>query len=510
MMTAVFRITLGLVKYVFIFIFLPLYLIVKVINPFDLKKEVDLKNSLLKLVFEKVAIILVTFLVIFPVWSLGYLFTGELLIRQLGYYADQVQVAGTGSMYPTFPKGHGRDPLELSKEVVSAPGMLPYPNGFVFRDKRYFGYEIKRGDIVVIEDEKIRNVSEKVYGQPSGWVKRVIGLPGDTIEIREGLVYLNKSPLNEPYTAQPRSTFGQSFLGECKEVKISDDSIFVMGDNRKGSGDSREVGFIPLTSVNHVLSLSAQVGVWDKNYRDASNDFSEASKIKLIKADYLKLLNDKRKEAGVPELRYQTKLEASAAKRASVALKYDDLSHEATRSGYTMEDSLRDAGYSNIVLGEILRQGYYEAFELLENEFEFPESVKFLLDPDFDEIGISEVEGEINNCPTQIIALHFAGYVPPNYKVEDIESWKNVLIKLQEIKPGWQKLKDYNDFYVSNQNDIDRIVQIIEIRINNISSIVSRMEANQWLNENDKKLIESETSLAKEQDELAKKLNGSI
>ena len=479
------------------------------INPFEIRNEVNSRKSILKIFIVRIVILSIVFAVVYPVWGFGYFLANELLIRRIGYYTDQIQVSGTGSMYPTFPKGHGKDPIELSEEVVSAPGMLPYPNGFVFRDKRYLGYDLKRGDIVVIEDEKIRDITDKVYGTPGGWVKRIIGLPGDKIEIREGLVYLNELPLKEEYTALPRSTFGQNFLSECKELVVSTDLIFVMGDNRKGSGDSREIGFIPISSVNHVLPLQSQIGVWDTNWRDSSNDLSEAAKIRLDKLKYLELLNERRKEFGVPELVYQSKLEISSGKRASAILKHNDFSYEATRSGYTMKDALREAKYSNIVTGEIVRQGYYEASELLENELEFPESIEFLTDPDFDEIGISEIEGEIDSCPTQVIVLHFAGYIPPNYKLEDIESWKSNLSKLKEIQPGWLKLKEFNEFYSDHKVEVDRINQIIETRINNVTLIVNKMEANQWFTDSEKKIIENETLLANEQDELANRLNSS-
>ncbi len=174
-----------------------------------------------------------------------------------------------------------------------------------------------------------------------------------------------------------------------------------------------------------------------------------------------------------------------------------------------MKDALRESKYSNIVTGEIVRQGYYEASELLENELEFPESIEFLTDPDFDEIGISEIEGEIDSCPTQVIVLHFAGYIPPNYKLEDIESWKSNLSKLKEIQPGWLKLKEFNEFYSDNKVEVDRINQIIETRINNVTLIVNKMVANQWFTDSEKKIIENETLLANEQDELANRLNSS-
>jgi len=163
-------------------------------------------------------------------------------------------------------------------------------------------------------------LTEKLYGHPSGWVKRVVGMPGDTIELRNGIVYLNDQPQKEPYTAQAHSTFGQSYLKECQKVTIPENSVFVMGDNRKGSGDSREIGFININDISHVLPLEKQKGGLDKNWRDTTLDLEESSKIKIDKQKYLDLLNEKRAEAKVKALKYQPKLEDSATRRGKAML----------------------------------------------------------------------------------------------------------------------------------------------------------------------------------------------
>lgn len=440
-------------------------------------------------------------------WVGGYTVVGAIIKEELGYGKEPIAISGTGSMYPTFPKGEGKDPKKLAEQIVSTPGMIRYPNGIMIAGKRFLNYEIGRGDIVVVENEKIREITKIIYGDPSGWVKRVIGLPGDSIELRRGIVYLNGEPLEEPYIAKPRSTFGESFLSECKKVIVPENHIFVMGDNRKGSGDSREIGFIELSAVNHVLPLKDQKAELVRYWRDASKDFDETSKIKLDKEKYLQLLNEKRKESGARELKYQPKLELSARKRGEIILKFNDFSFEATQSGYTMAKAMRDANYSNIVYGEASTQGYYEAEELIENQFQFPETKKFLIDKRYQEVGIAEVEGEINGCPAQVIVQHFAGYVPPNYSKEVINSWRETLSRLKEIQPGWAKLKEYKEFYEKNKQDVDRINEIISIRIANISTIVAKMEANQWLSTAEQKMIDQDKPLHDEQETIATRLN---
>jgi signal peptidase I len=492
----------------------PLYVLYALFKPLaSIKKvrETGIKKSFKKFrLFPFISKIIATGIILFilcPIWAGGYFMAAMVVKEQLNFVEEPIRVMGTGSMFPTFPKGEGKTPKELADEVVGTPGVMRYPNGLVIGNKRYFGYQIGRGDIVVVENDKTRELTKSRYGSPSGWVKRVVGLPGDTLELREGIVYLNGEALKEPYTARPQSTFGESFLGECKKVTVPENSIFVMGDNRKGSGDSREVGFFDLSAVNHVLPLKKQEGELTKNWRDTSKDLAESSKITLDKEKYLELLNEKRKEAGVKPLKYQSKLELSAQKRGEIILKFDDFSYEATRSGYTMEKAMRDSNYSNIVWGEAPTLGYYEAEELIENQFEFPNSEEFLLNKDYQEVGIAEVEGELNGCPAQVIVQHFAGYVPPNYKKEDIESWRNVLNRLKEIQPSWARLKENSSFYEKNRQDVDRINEIISMRISNITAIVARMDANQWFTASERKMADQDKGLYDEQEAIATRLN---
>lgn len=444
------------------------------------------------------------FLMILPVWFGGYFITGVLGASQLGYLDEPIAVAGTGSMYPTFPKGQTKTLKEQGNEVVATQGMFPYPNGLVLFGKRLFGHEIGRGDIVVVENNTINEYNKKLLGESSGWVKRVIGISGDIVELKDGIVYLNNERLKEQYTAKPHSTFGQMFLRDCTKVVVPQDSVFIMGDNRKGSGDSREIGFVSLNDIRYVLPFHTQEGVIDKNWRDTSRDFDESSKIRLEKTKYLELLNLAREKAGAKPLKYQTKLERSAFNRGEVILKFDDLSYEATRSGYTQLRAFNDVGYYNITYGEIPTLGYYEADEITEYQFEFPETKEFLLNKDFQEIGIAEVEGTINGCPAQVIVQHFAGYVPPNYSKQDIESWKQAVSNLNDVIPSWERVKGQNWI---NQDDLKRLLDLFNRERAIASNILSRMEGNQWLTKDEENSIKEYDRLSTESIELAKKLN---
>lgn len=106
---------------------------------------------------------------------------------------------------------------------------------FVNRIPLYFG-SIKHGDIVIFPNP--------IDGR--NFVKRVIGLPGDTVEIRDGIVYLNNEILHEKYV-------NTATFGDMDKTLVQEGHVFVMGDNRYigESWDSRDprIGQIPISEL---------------------------------------------------------------------------------------------------------------------------------------------------------------------------------------------------------------------------------------------------------------------
>lgn len=98
--------------------------------------------------------------------------------------------------------------------------------------------DVKRGDIVIIYDDRVTH---------SYWVKRVIGMPGETIEGRDDCVYINGKALKEPYLDNDfaeniRLTDSSLFMEDFDKVTLGEDEYFLMGDNRYISLDSRKMG----------------------------------------------------------------------------------------------------------------------------------------------------------------------------------------------------------------------------------------------------------------------------
>lgn len=155
------------------------------------------------------------------------------ILLVVNFVAHPVRVDGR-SMYPTLKDG------EFG--FTNVGGVLL--NG------------VERGDIVV--------VTMKEEGQKTHWVKRVIGLPGDTVSCVNDVVYINGKVLDETKYIDPdyRQSLVDKFgyfnkvpnadntnVEDFEEVKLKDDEYYVMGDNRPYSKDSRYVGPVKKSQI---------------------------------------------------------------------------------------------------------------------------------------------------------------------------------------------------------------------------------------------------------------------
>lgn len=104
----------------------------------------------------------------------------------------------------------------------------------------YRVYTPATGDIVVFDPPQKLQVQG--YAKDQAFIKRVIGIEGNTVAIENGKVYLNNQPLGEDYVAEPPNY-------QWGPEVIPKDQLFVMGDNRNNSNDSHIWGFLPKKNV---------------------------------------------------------------------------------------------------------------------------------------------------------------------------------------------------------------------------------------------------------------------
>lgn len=125
------------------------------------------------------------------------------------------------------------------KETSMEPTLQEY--NFIFLSKQAYRFgEPKQRDIIVFHTNlKTQAGDEKLL------IKRIIGLPGDHIQIADGTVTVNGEEQKEPYTKEPYTS------GYVKDLVIPQGSLFVMGDNRQNSVDSRDpnVGLVKIEDV---------------------------------------------------------------------------------------------------------------------------------------------------------------------------------------------------------------------------------------------------------------------
>ena len=133
--------------------------------------------------------------------------------------------------------------LVLQPHKIKGLSMDPnFADGeFLLTDKVTYRFrEPERGDVIVFEAPGTNG---------DELIKRILGLPGDKVSLREGDVYLNSKFLDENYISDSVQTLGSAFLEDGQEVTVPSNQYFVMGDNRVASSDSRTWGFITKDAI---------------------------------------------------------------------------------------------------------------------------------------------------------------------------------------------------------------------------------------------------------------------
>ncbi|MFQ5673592.1 MAG: signal peptidase I [Nitrospinales bacterium] len=149
-----------------------------------------------------------------------------------------------------IPSGSMKDTLLIGDHIlvtkfaygIHIPNEILFTNIKLFPDYRLFAKSPERGDIIVFKYPR---------DESRDFIKRVIGLPGDKLEIRRQRVYINDKPLDDPWANHkelpglglfpPRDDFGP--------VVVPEGHLFMMGDNRENSQDSRYWGFLDMNKI---------------------------------------------------------------------------------------------------------------------------------------------------------------------------------------------------------------------------------------------------------------------
>ena len=157
-----------------------------------------------------------------------------LIFLGLQFSIQNFRVEGS-SMEPTLEEGqyvlvNKLVYLRIAPQDLS--NLLPFVNSD--REEVMFPFDAPSlGDVIIFHFPR----------DPSrDFVKRVIGVPGDVVEIKQGRVFLNGEEIDEPYITEPDH-------GSMAPRSIPENSFFVLGDNRKSSNDSRDWGTVPAENI---------------------------------------------------------------------------------------------------------------------------------------------------------------------------------------------------------------------------------------------------------------------
>jgi len=132
----------------------------------------------------------------------------------------------TGSMRPTLLEG---DLILVNKFIYGAK--VPFTNLRLPKLR-----EPKRGDVIVFiypEDRK------------KDFIKRLVALPGESVEIKSGTIYINDKPVLDPVFKNRYYYNRGDFIKEGEKIIVPENSLFVLGDNSGSSKDSRYWGYVP-------------------------------------------------------------------------------------------------------------------------------------------------------------------------------------------------------------------------------------------------------------------------
>lgn len=174
------------------------------------------------------------------------------------YFIATPTIVKMSSMFPTLKDG---DRLMLNR-TIRISNVIP-KRGEIITFERPSKTELSIQEFDIAnpiakyenEDNNILNYFTKYIleiGKES-YIKRVIALPGEHVEIKEGVVYIDNEKLNEPYLQDGIIT-NVSDSGFSNFI-VPKDTIFAMGDNRNGSIDCRNFGCIPINKIESIVSF---------------------------------------------------------------------------------------------------------------------------------------------------------------------------------------------------------------------------------------------------------------
>lgn len=192
------------------------------------------------------------------IWEWIYCIAIAIVIALLvKYFLFTPTVVQMDSMYPTLKQG---DRLILNRTVATFKGKLKRGDIITFEaplKERYLAGEVDLKNPIAKYDNSKKSLWKKfTYNVleigKRNYIKRVIGLPGEHVQISDGKVYIDGNLLNESYLDESVTTEAP---GGFYDIIVPQNSLFVMGDHRSVSLDSRSFGCVPYDKIESRVSF---------------------------------------------------------------------------------------------------------------------------------------------------------------------------------------------------------------------------------------------------------------
>ena len=195
------------------------------------------------------------------------IFIALLLALFIRTFVIQAFKIPSGSMKETLLIG---DHILVSKFAYGThiPNEIPFLNIKLFDDIIFFPKQPERGDIIVFKYPK---------DEKRDFIKRVIGIPGDLLEVHHQKVFINGKPYEDRHARHTESPSDSSLVprDDFGPVLVPDNHLFMMGDNRENSQDSRYWGFL---NINKVRGKALMI-YWSWNQLESWVRFDRFGKI---------------------------------------------------------------------------------------------------------------------------------------------------------------------------------------------------------------------------------------
>ncbi len=441
-------------KIILIIIFLPLIL---------LKDAVRSK----RVIWKKILYVLVILIGFGFYWlggleSVKNLLTSNLYESGITDKLSTVHIQGT-SMLPTIQDG--------STVSLSSPKK----------------YGLERGDIVSFQNKETAGLF---------YLKRIVGLPAETVSIKNGHVIINGKIMDEKYTLNDLPTFGSTFITDCEVYTVPQNHFLVLGDNRTVSEDSRILGFVDKEEIEGVIKTHLQ-----------AQFASEARQKDILKKEvkpleFLDSLNDFRRANKNSLLVTHSLLNTLALKRAE---QIRDNFDSWKKNTIPAEKLLEQSGYRFNLIHEYVSFGYLDAKSLLEQIQEQRLEKETFLSTKYTEVGIGVTERKFKECTYPVISIILSWPSIPTYDQGVINSWQKEITATNKILSDLQSWVGVTTMDQGKlRNAITSVAQENEIA----TRIYKKMTNREWLTQKDVDDIKLYDQLIKEVNALLNDLFG--